>query len=87
MSTEGIAEEESCHECICMLPRKTSDGRLQASFVALRVSPAWVCHRCRGLSYTYRSSPSPIWKEFMTSGCIRGGLDWILGKISLLKGL
>jgi len=23
----------------------------------------------------------------MASGCIRGGLDWILGKISLLKEL
>lgn len=29
------------------------------------LSSAWVCHGCRGLSCTYRSSSSPIWKELM----------------------
>jgi len=31
-------------------------------------------------------SDRTIGEKAMASNCVRGGLDWILGKISLLKG-
>ncbi|KAK4829059.1 hypothetical protein QYF61_001864 [Mycteria americana] len=77
---ENKSDEERLRELGCLVWRKAGSGETLSLAITTRKEGV-----ARLLSVC---SPEllAIGREEMASSCARGGLDWILGKISLLKG-